>query len=685
LAFLPEIRVVKGHSAQKRAGRFQLRLPQVRPYLDVETALTLAEAFKQFSCTPILLAEFHFNDGIRRVAPMQANFKTQIFSGRVLSVSPIRRIMQRNLGIYEMANVEVELADVDRFYSSIAEPIKGKVVYIKLGTRNLALSKYLTIFKGKIDDYSLSSFSITFSLKDNLLELPEFPLTGFVDETNFPNALKEHRNFPLPVCYGTHSVTTSDDNRNRGAWPTLYVDNTTNAKKFLVAAHEVKAINEVYTNRPSVGSTLLTLTTDYTVQLAGTIAGKTMAWIQFTDAQFQSKVLDPPSSGTSVGQVVCNVQGKHRSGTVITNPIDVLRDFLENYCGDPSVDDTSFNRVFTTCSERSYVVRGGYADKKPTQNVLSEFCRSFNLALYLTRDGLIGANLSDPADFAGPLGVFDEGRDIFRGSWSLDREAQIEGAEDAQLVNRIQYAHDLHYANGRFFANKETSDTSSIASYGEKRLVIEMPWTGDDATATDVVGRILFLFKNPVAHATFKTGLQGLLVDIGDEIAVTHANGPGVAWSEQTMQLLSTSFNPQDYSTQIRARDVAAITEGAYYLDDESARVRVSNGTAAVANGSADINFTGATSMIAAGVQVGDVIRLKTVANEANRLDLKITEIVDADTVRTAQTVWTNESGIGYEIVPSWLTASDDQKTYGHLCDETTGKFSNNDDGFVLL
>lgn len=113
--------------------------------------------------------------------------------------------------------------------------------------------------------------------------------------------------------------------------------------------------------------------------------------------------------------------------------------------------------------------------------------------------------------------------------------------------------------------------------------------------------------------------------------------------------------------------------------------VRVNNGTVAVSNGSANINATGATSFITAGVQVGDIIRLLTVANEANRLNLKITAIVDLDTVQTSQTVWTNESSIVYEIVTSWLTATAEQKVYGHLASESTGQFSNGDEGFRLV
>lgn len=113
--------------------------------------------------------------------------------------------------------------------------------------------------------------------------------------------------------------------------------------------------------------------------------------------------------------------------------------------------------------------------------------------------------------------------------------------------------------------------------------------------------------------------------------------------------------------------------------------MRVQDGTVQVTNGSANIDATGNTSFITAGVQVGDIISLRTVTNEANRKHLKITAVVDLNTVQTDNTVWINESGITYAIIESWLTASTSKRRYGHLCDQNTGKFSDNSVGKKLL
>ncbi len=526
--------------------------------------------FRKFSVTPILLVEMRFPSGTRYVSNADARYNSVYYEGRLLSMSPIRREIQRQLGLYEVNAVTAEISDTDQSFSSIVEPIKGTVVVVKLLTRILGISDAKTLLIGKIDDYEIADFSMSFVIKDAFLDIPEFPDTGFVDETNFPNAYKEHRGAPLPICYGTHSIELDDDFRNRGAWPTLYVDNTADSKKFLIAAHAVKAINKVYTNRPTLGSTELTLTTDYTVFPAGVLAGKTMAWIQFTTSQFNSKVVD----GSSIGQVVCNVAGKEVTGTgsgsLITNPIDVLLDFLANYCGNPTIDGTTMTESQGICTGRSYLVKGGYFEKSTTQNVLADLVRSFNISLFLTSEGSVASNMVDASTMDSGGDLFDEARDIFKGSWSIDRNSQIEGAEDSQLVNSIDYSYDFHYAKNKSFRSNKTTDSESISKYGTKSLVLDMPWNASSTNAGDVASRIIFQFKNPVAHASFRTIIKAVQTELAQRFLASHANGhEGTAWSSRGMQMLSQVFNPADFSVQIRGRDINAITEGAYYFGAE--------------------------------------------------------------------------------------------------------------------
>lgn len=650
------------------------------------TTKTLSGEFSSFVTEPIVVVDFGFDSTPKYISGKGLRFNTRNYEGKLLSIGSIRRSIQRNLGLFEVNSLEIVVDDTDRVFSSIPGSVKNSIVTVRLGTAGLGLDDYMTIFKGFVDDYTIQDFTVTYVVKDILINIPDYPNTGFVDVTNFPNAFNEHRNLPLPVCYGEHSVTSDEDNRNRGMWPTLYVDNTSNAKKFLIACHAVKSVPQVYCNRPSSGSTLLVETTDYTLFKAGTINGQTMAWIQFTDAQFTSRVVD---TGGVVGEVTCNVQGKETrsdgTGDLMTNPIDVLRDFLTFYCGQPELDPVTFATARQSASDLAYVCAGGYTEKLQAANVISDIAKTFNILIYSTRNNQIAVDLFSISS-ASSSPTIDEARDIIKNSWSIDHDNNIEGASDSTIVNSISYSSKLHRAKGKYFNSNVYSDSDSVANYGEKRLVMEMPWTSDTPTAFDVINRIIFQFKNPVAHANFTVGLRGLLQDIASTVAINHANGSeGVAWSGRICQIREQTFNLSNFLTSMRAVDISALYGKFYILGDESAWVRVSNGTVAVTNGSADINATGATSFITAGVQVGDIIRLKTVTNEGNRLNLKITNVVDLDTVQTAQTVWTNESSIGYEIIRSVTTGSAAQLRYGHLCNFTTGQFSDATAGYRIV
>jgi hypothetical protein len=644
---------------------------------------TQANEFSGSQAGPIVLAEIDFEDVTKYVAMGTARFADKMYDGTIVQLGQIQRVMQKNLGLFESSAVTIILNNTDQAFSILARPIKGAAARIKVGTDRMQLADYQTILGGRIDNYSIDGFTLSLVIKDSLFNLPEFPTVGTVNETDFPNSYPDHRGEPLPLCYGTHSVTSSDDARNRGAWPTLYIDNRSGFKKFLVARHPVFDIAEVYATLPGSGSTLLIEGTDYTAVTSGTINGEDMAYIEFSDAQFNANLFD--ANGT-LAVVTCNVSGRMDIfNDLITNPITALIDFLETYCGDPDTDLTKMDEAFDVCVNRSYAVRGGYTQRISTAQVLSQIAKSFNIRLFPSKLGAISADILDPDPLGTNTRLFDEGRDILENSWSIDHDSQVEGAEDAQVVNKVEYLTDFHHAKQKFFSSSTVENADSIALYEEKNLQIEMPWA-TETTGTDVAQRILFQFKDPVPHANFQTGIQGLLIDISEQITASHQDGDaGAAWVGKRLEAISLAFDPATLRCTIRGIDVAALTEQGFFLDDETRRQRVANGTVAVTNGSADINATGATSFITAGVAVGDIIRLKTVTNEANRKNLKITAIVDADTVQTAQTVWVNESGITYEIVRSWLTKDTGQEDYGHLADETTGEFSNGDEGFVFL
>ncbi len=655
---------------------------------------SLETKLKGFISDPIILLEIDLPSGSIYFGNQQARFSTQNYEGSILEIGQVKRSMQQNLGIYETSSIEIVIADTNSAILQLEQvtQFKNAPARLKIGNKSTALDSYYVFHQGRVDDFGSTEFGFHLIIQDHLWTLPQNPDSDFVTETKFARALPAHKGKPIPICYGVHfdDGTTSDgttnDFKNAGAWPTLFVDVSATKRRFLIAGHAIKSIDTVYATTPGRGTLTLTPVTDYTAYTAGFINGKRYAFIELAGTSFDNKVVD---TAGNLGEVTVNVNGKTTAedgtGTLLTNPIDVLKDVLNIHLGSPPINADKFAQAVNVAASRGYNAAGGYVLEKGTDQFLKELLDSFSIRLFPDSDGNVSVDIYEPS---GPFDVIKtilEGRDILENSWNLDFSSSVQGAEDAKIINEVNYIYNMHWRTSNFRKTDKKSDANSILLYGSKKLNISMPWARDITSASDVAQRYVFLYRNAVPHVTFRLPLLGLDIELSDQVNLSHKNAPIIfGWVDQRCEVISRSFNPTSFTNEIRARDVSSISAGGYFLDSEAARVRVSDGTVGVVNASGVITATGATSFITAGVSVNDIIRLKTVVNEGNRKNLKVTAVT-ATTVTVSNTVWTNESSIVYEIIPSWLTAATTQKLYGHLCDEATGLFSNANAGFRLL
>lgn len=641
---------------------------------------TWATQMSSYNIGPILLLEIDFPDGAQYFAKESIRFVNRHYSGRIVNLGSFRRAIQQNLGLFEATSVDVNLADTDLSLidSSSDRNIKGVLARFKLGDRKLPLATYETIFEGLIDDFGAQNFTFRILVRDKLYTLPPKPITGFVNTDDFPNALPADIGKPLPVCYGTHTDNGTDDAKNRGAWPTLFVDVQTAERTFLIARHAVKSIDEVYAYNSGAGSQLLVNNTDYVAYKNGLLNGETMAFVQLTTTGF-NKLVDVNVLGT----LTVNVQGKEDvgdgSGTLIDNPIAILRDFIGNYLGSPTINGEIFSAQEANANTRGYEASGGYTKEKGTDEFLKELCDSFQIRLFPDRNGKIACNLFVPkSPLTSGLAVRDQW-EILKGTFEVDFRSDVQGAEDAHIINTIDAKSQYHWAK-EFYRNAEVfENTESISNYGNKKLILSMPWNATAAGGEDVAQRFLTLYQNPVATIRCITHLGGMNLELTDVVSVTHRDAPDGGYVERAFEVLELTFDSTNWTVNLAAKDVGSIVGPAFFLDDEEERV-LSEGDADVTNSSDEIDVDGGTT----AVQVGDIIRLKDPTNEGNRGSHKIVEVVDSDTVRVANSSWTNETGITYDIIPSWLTKTGNQNFAGHLCDDSTNQFSNGDEGKVF-
>lgn len=545
-----------------------------------EATIAFEKSISDYKVGPVFLLEMEFPSGTKYYSDAGARFVERFYKGKIQGIGSLRRAMQQNLGLFETSSIECRLADEDQELINLVASTKVKDVLarFKIGTREIELGSYETIFEGKIDDFGAENYAFRILVRDKLWSIPEYPNTGKINTTDFPYAYPPTLGMPLPVCYGSHSFNSTDDPaypntsdaKLRGAFPTLYVDVRSTERTFLIASHAVKAINEVYAYKPSAGSQLLTLTTDYTAYPAGTLAGETMAYIKLTTTGF-NKLID----SNALGILTVNVDGKEDvgdgSGTLLENPVDVMQDFLANYLGNPEINTDKFATANAIADSRVYQVVGGYTEEKTSADVIKDICDSFQIRIFPDKNGKVAISIFEPV----PPGDVDNKLrtqwEILKDSWRLDFSSDVQGAQDSQVINYVEFSGYYHWANKSFRISGTRSDTDSISEYGEKKLTLKLPWNKSSTSSSEVCFRIVTLYKQPVATLSCDMPLGGAELELTDLIAVTHPDGPENGYDGDLFEITEITIDPSSLRVSLKAKDVTAISGNAMFLGDETA------------------------------------------------------------------------------------------------------------------
>jgi len=647
------------------------------------SGIVFADAIIKPAFSPAVCLEIDLPSGTRSYSFTYVNGHNSSCIGRLMNLGNIRRAMQQNLGLFEVASMDAQIADIDKAIVSSTK-IKGIQCRLKIGTDQMILDDFQEVFRGTVDDFGITNFVTRLVFKDNLWFFPKTPQLTIVDLNSFPKSYPADRGKPIPVCYGTHfdvdaSLTNS---KVRGAWPTLFVDVQAANRSFLIAGHAIKSIQNVYAWTPGRGSLELIAGTDYVAFLNGTINGINCAYINITAAGFTNKVTDTQGN---LAVVTCNVNGKETvgdsTGTVIVNPVSIVLDIIQRYLGNAQVNVSSFANALSVANDRGYTAAGGILEKLNTDTLLKEICDSFNMRLYQDSSGKIAINILSPS-----IGVsnrsYNEQWNILKGSLSVDFQHNIQGSEDAQIINRVENLYSYHWAIKNFRQNAIVNESASQSTYGIKRLVVESKWAGTLTDANDVANRYALQFSQPTEHVQFTTHLEGLNTDLTDVIDVTHASGnPVGGFIDGPFEVLEHVFNPQNFTVTFRARNAQKLAIGAGFLDDEALRARpIISGL--VSGGGSNVTLSSPADY--ALVQIGDIITAKSQTG-GNLLRCKVILKLIANTLLT-DGVWTAGSLAAGEwtVIPAWPTAAVDQKKHLHLA-ASSGLFSNGDAGFRYL
>lgn len=177
-------------------------------------------------------------------APIDVRSPEIFWDGRILGVSSITRSIDDFNGMFQVSDMEVELASQDmHFQERIAlGHSKNQAVSLSFGWTTEPASWLSSVFRGICDDYSLKATTFTGHIKDISQKyfrkiLPRYIAT----QEDYPDIFPDHIGHPVPELLGEHSWTEGE---NPGAIEAIYTD--TINYQYLCSAGALTSVPEVY-------------------------------------------------------------------------------------------------------------------------------------------------------------------------------------------------------------------------------------------------------------------------------------------------------------------------------------------------------------------------------------------------------------------------------------------------------
>lgn len=333
----------------------------------------------------------------------------------------------------------------------------------------------------------------------------------------------------------------------------------------------------------------------------------------------------PPLAAGSV-PLAFSVQGIEDvgdgTGTLITDLLLQYRHCLQNFVfgnytsgpwldtpyfdDDPDVpvmDDDSFDTASALAQSRvpggyrgDFIIgwtaqgAGGGGGGGPVQlrDLLSRFNQSADVnCAFNRRAQFFVSMLDDTAAAAATATNFSDLEDIFATSFDIQDDL-------AHQYNSVPFLHTQDFfgreqGGWRSVQGGVLSVENSVSIDGNDATLvapaIEMPMVrgqnkstdSDDyaqgtLTALDVARRFLTRHKDPPRYVTFKVGLPGVNVELGDIITVTHFEGVSTVdgWIDRPVRIVAHEIDPNDYSVLLKCYDLQELLDTAFILGDRA-------------------------------------------------------------------------------------------------------------------
>jgi len=369
-------------------------------------------------------------------APIDMRAADRFYEGRILSAASATRSIDDFTGMFQVADMEVELASNDsEFQKLLAQGYcKNQPVKLYFGWTDEPAGWMQAYFQGIVDDYIVSGPTFKATLKDITQKYLRKKLPLYIVTTEeWPNAHRNAVGKSIPEVLGLHSLTAGE---HLGAIEAHCVDTT--AHKYIAAAHPLNSVLQVYADDVLVNPANYTVSND--------AEGRT--FITFTSSQGDKKI-------------TYNAEGYSLAAwNSVNNPAYVLGFFLIYLAEMPIdyIDTDSLDEVADLFEDNGWGECGKLAltELEDASSVLQKLLFSFGIKAWPDREGKLHFGRKD-------LTTFDTDKTIIAQTDCIDAPMIEFNMRDA--VNRIKVCWDYYPAASVFGGAREFESESSITDF----------------------------------------------------------------------------------------------------------------------------------------------------------------------------------------------------------------------------
>jgi hypothetical protein len=485
-------------------------------------------------------------------APIDVRSDEIFWEGRVMSVSSVTRSLDDTYGLYNISDMDVELANTDMHFSSLLANYhcKGCAAALTHGWGTEPAAWHDSVFVGIVDDYSFQGPAFRAKLKDVSQkyfkrQLPRYVITS----EDFPNAPNESLGRAFPELLGLHSLTEGDA---PGAIEAICVDETT--YKYALAGGPLKELTNVYSDGALIGSSNWTETWDE--------YGR--AFLTFDSDQGNNKI-----TFNCKGYVF---EEWNSDNGYVQNPAYILAFYLSLLLDVPInfLDMGTFDELAQLYEDSGWHESGRLAitAKENADSIFQSLLYSFGAKYWLAHDGRFSVGRKDISNLTSDL--------FFHAQLDLKEHPQRLYNFD-QAVNSVKAVWDFYPASDTYKGASEQKDHPSIDQF-ESELGPDQPWEfrwiTDDTFAAQRITEDLLKLAYGNKEVTFTISMEWIgQIDIFDNFRLQDPYGLSSTGSGESGRWYYITALTYDYTNKtigVTAVDLSWLLQQYFIFGDEN-------------------------------------------------------------------------------------------------------------------